>query len=261
MNCADIQPLLRDANRRQLDVGDAKLVAGHLASCPECRKVADDESALDRLFEERLPQRPASLALKRRLAARLPAPAVEPSRRAPAIRRWATMGSVAVAACAVLAVGLRQNLLRPSMNPLVSESVADHLRVVYREHPVDIDSGGPHQVKPWFTGRIDFALPSVFGGDNEFTLQGGAVGYYLDRQAAVLVYKRGLHTISLFIFRANGLSFPKADRDLGRVVVHQQHERGFSVVIWRDGELGYSLVSDLNIDDLQKLARLVAAPS
>ncbi len=94
-------------------------------------------------------------------------------------------------------------------DPLVAEAVADHLRVVYRDRPVDIESGGPHQVKPWFTGRIDFALPSVFGGDDEFTLEGGSVGYYLDRQAAVLVYKRLLHRASLFVFRADGLSFPR----------------------------------------------------
>ena len=98
----------------------------------------------------------------------------------------------------------------------MAEAVADHLRVVYRDRPVDIESGGPHQVKPWFTGRLDFALPSVFGGDDAFTLEGGSVGYYLDRQAAVLVYKRRLHRASLFVFRADGLAFPEPTI-LGRV--------------------------------------------
>jgi anti-sigma factor RsiW len=136
----------------------------------------------------------------------------------------------------------------------VAEAVSDHLRVVYRDRPVDIEGGGPHQVKPWFVGRIDFALPSVFAGNDEFTLQGGSVGYYLDRQAAVLVYKTSHHRASLFVFRADGLSFPRPDHTLGRVPATLTHARGFSVILWRDGELGYALVSDLNADELIRLA-------
>jgi len=140
----------------------------------------------------------------------------------------------------------------------VAEAIADHLRVVYRDRPVDIESGGPHQVKPWFTGRLDFALPTVFGGDGEFTLQGGSVGYYLDRKAAVLVYKRGLHTASLFVFRADGLAFPSPDQDLGGTPVALRQERGFRVAVWRQEQLGYALVSDLSAEELVRLAARVA---
>ena len=97
----------------------------------------------------------------------------------------------------------------------------------------------------------------MFGGDNDFTLEGGSVGYYLDRKAAVLVYKRRLHTESLFVFRGDGFSFPGADRNLGRVAATVRHVRGFSVVLWRDGELGYALVSDLNTEELVGLAKHV----
>ena len=32
---------------------------------------------------------------------------------------------------------------------VVAEAINDHLRVLYSEHPVEIESGGIHQVKPW----------------------------------------------------------------------------------------------------------------
>ncbi len=70
--CAELQPLLRDAGRGRLDAERAALVSAHLATCAACRAIVDEERALDQLLEEKLPQRPASLALKRRLAARLP---------------------------------------------------------------------------------------------------------------------------------------------------------------------------------------------
>jgi anti-sigma factor RsiW len=132
--------------------------------------------------------------------------------------------------------------------------------VTYREHPVDVESGGPHQVKPWFTGRLDFALPAVTAGDASFVLQGGSVGYFLDRKAAVLVYKKALHSATLLAFRADGLAFPRADVDLGAALAHVDAVRGFQVVVWRAGELGYALVSDVGRDDLVALARLIANP-
>ena len=50
----------------------------------------------------------------------------------------------------------------------------------------------------------------------------------------------------------------RADRGLGRVAARVERRHGFSVVVWRDGDLGYALVSDLNEDDLQLLARRIA---
>ena len=232
-SCNDLRPLLRDAARGLLDAQRAALVSAHLQTCAACRALSDEEHALDQLLEEKLPQRPASLALKRRLEARLPP--VAPPPRASRARRAALL-ALPLAACAALLLLVRPRL--DGRDPLVTEAIADHLRVVYREQPVDVESGGPHRVKPWFTGRLDFAVPQVYGGDQEFTLVGGAVALFQDRKAALLVYKRQLHTISLFVFPAEGLTLPGEPR--------LRQSRGFSVVLWRQGDLGYALTSDLN---------------
>jgi hypothetical protein len=62
-----------------------------------------------------------------------------------------------------------------------------------------------HQVKPWYEGRLDFAPVVRFLGDQEFPLAGGAIGYFLNRKAAVSVFHRHLHAISLIVFPARGL--------------------------------------------------------
>jgi len=245
--CPEFRPLLRDAARGRLDQGQATAVTAHLGTCAACRAISDEERALDQLLEEKLPQHPAPLALKRRLAARLPSVDVPMKRESARSRRWALL-AVPLAACAALVLVLRPHT--DARDPLVDEAISDHLRVVYRDQPVDVESGGPHRVKPWFTGRLDFAIPHVYGGDGDFTLVGGAVALFHDRKAALLVYKRQLHTISLFVFPSNGLVLPSD----GRV----RQERGFSVVLWRDGDLGYALTSDLNGADLQTLARRIA---
>src|SRR5438093_1199867 len=90
---------------------------------------------------------------------------------------------------------------------------------------------------------------------SEFPLKGGAVGWFVDRKAAVLVYQRRLHPISLFVFRADGLPWPaRGGERIGGVDAYRQTARGFTVVLWRTGDLGYALVSDLDPKELATLA-------
>ena len=68
----------------------------------------------------------------------------------------------------------------------------------------------------------------------------------------MFVYKRRLHTASLFVVQREGLAFPT---DL-----HTQSVRGFSVALWSAGEQGYALVSDLNLPELLELQARIATP-
>ena len=109
------------------------------------------------------------------------------------------------------------------------------------------------------SGRIDFAPRVAFSGDGDFPLVGGSLGYVFDRKAAVLVFKRRLHTITLVVFPPEGLAWPsQAPVTLGRLSVVAQSRHGFSVLLWRDGDLGYALVSDVARADLETLATKIA---
>jgi anti-sigma factor RsiW len=145
---------------------------------------------------------------------------------------------------------------------MVTEAVNDHLRLLASQHPVDIESGGMHQVKPWFEGRLDFAPVVRFLGDDDFPLRGGAVGYYLDRKAAVFVFHRRLHAVTLLVFRADGLPWARRGLEpIGSVQAQVTTSRGFNAIVWREGELGYALVSDVEMPDLLKLVGRLAATS
>jgi anti-sigma factor (TIGR02949 family) len=253
----------------------------HLEECAACRRVADAENQLSAALD-RLPRHVAPRALKRRLeelVAAAPAEVVDATGAAaaagspvnagravaPFSRRsaWAPSLVSAFAAAALVLVVMRVTTPRPAAPhtataepaALIAEAVNDHLRVVGSTHPVEIESGGIHQVKPWFTGRLDFAPRVAFSGDADFPLIGGSVGYFRDRKAAVLVFKRRLHTITLLVFPADGLPWAGAGQQrLGRLTVTEEASRGFSVLLWRDGGLGYALVSDVSAPDLELLA-------
>jgi len=138
---------------------------------------------------------------------------------------------------------------------MVAEAVNDHLRILESQHPLEIESGNFHQVKPWFEGRLDFAPVVPFLGDEEFPLRGGAIGYYLDRKAAVFEYGSRLHAVSLFVFRAEGLPCPaRGLESLGKVRAYSGASRGYNTILWREGEFGYAIVSDVDSSVLRKLA-------
>ena len=258
MTCDDARASLLDYQRERLPAPARVEVHAHLDTCPECARAAAIEHALTTALEERLPQHPASLALKRRLAAGWPAPVAARARWS-AWRPAPAFGLALAAVLLVLTPLLYYERLTSRTTSeqaiLVSEAVNDHLRVLSSQHPLDVESGGIHQVKPWFEGRLDFAPVLAFEGDAEFPLRGGSVGYFRDRKAAVLVYTRRLHLVSLIVFRAENLAWPAGDLiRLGSVQAHVTAERGFNVIAWRRGDLGYALVSDVDARELRQLA-------
>jgi anti-sigma factor RsiW len=171
------------------------------------------------------------------------------------------MPAMAVAAVllTVLPLYYQQRGARALSAGLVTEAVNDHLRILSSQHPLDVETGDFHRVKPWFEGRLDFAPRVSFLGDADFPLRGGAVGYFLDRKAAVFVFNRRLHAVSLFVFRADGLPWPARElTPLGNARAYTASTRGFNAVLWRSGELGYALVSDVDAAELAQLAAKVA---
>jgi anti-sigma factor RsiW len=252
MDCAVARAHLLDAQAGRLAPDVEADLRAHVGACAACAHEDAAERALTDALERRLPLHPAPLALKRRLAARWPAPPAAARRRRP---RWAPWlaPAAAVAVLLVLAVPLYRARRDTGLAAVTGEAVEDHLRVLDPDRPLGVTSGGIHQVKPWFAGRLDFAPVVRFEGDAEFPLRGGAVDYVLGRRAAVLVYARRLHTVSLIVFRPEGVPLPPRGT-AGRTL------RGFHVLLWRDGDLGYALVSDLDPAELRELAGRLAPP-
>jgi anti-sigma factor RsiW len=109
-------------------------------------------------------------------------------------------------------------------------------------------------------GQVGFRARAELHGDEEFPLQGGAVGLFVDRKAATFIFKHKLHTITLFVFRSEGLGWPlRGNVSLGAVSASSAHARGFNTLLWRDADLGYALVSDVDSSELLRLGSKIAA--
>jgi anti-sigma factor RsiW len=246
MNCAESRMLLHAYADGELDVANSLELERHLKVCPAC--VAEQESLRSLKAALREPQlrytAPDSLGKEIRQLARAPVADVRP-RLFQSLVLWKSL-ALGATALALLALWLRPGVA--GHDELINEAVDSHIRSLMVEHLTDIASSDQHTVKPWFTGRLDFAPDVKDHAAQGFPLVGGRLDYLNGRSVAALVYRRNKHLINVFIW-------PTATTSSGREKIEKR--RGYYVINRDTNGLHYCLVSDLNEKELAELAGLL----
>jgi anti-sigma factor RsiW len=132
----------------------------------------------------------------------------------------------------------------PESQMLAEQVVSSHIRSLMANHLSDVVSTDQHTVKPWFSGKLDFAPVVKDLAPKGFPLVGGRLDYINNHSAAALVYKRRQHTINLFLWPSS-----ESDSSPRSITI-----KGFNVVEWTHSHMAYWAVSDLNADELTEFA-------
>jgi anti-sigma factor RsiW len=242
MTCHDVSELIDaylDGELRQEQVAD---VSGHLDMCASCRHRCDERKALSVLLR-RMPYYDAPAQLQTAIGRSHTA--FSARRRA---RTW--MAAAAVLALAIGSVeGLRSVRRAQATSALADAAIARHVEALAHPPLIQVASSDQHTVKPWFQGKIDFSPPVPDLASAGFDLVGGRIDRIGDRTAAVLVYKRRLHMIHVFVW-------PAAD---GSRTSDARTTRGFHERHWTQADFSLWAVSDVNDDDLKTFADVFAA--
>jgi len=255
MTCADFVRLVDPYTDAELESSAVMKLEAHLAGCRSCQQVLAERLALGRLVRN-LPYHTAP--------ARVREAALDVARRGTAgaglreragfarpgmpTRRWLAAAAVVMAA-SIGGAGIQMTRVHNAalaMAAAETSLVDAHVASIGSGHLYDVLSSDQHTVKPWFLGKIDFAPPVEDLAPAGFPLEGGRVAHLDGRDAAVLIYRRRLHPISVFIAPA----LARDRRDDARSI------RGFGVRHWVARDMAFWVVSDINDDDL---AAFVAA--
>jgi anti-sigma factor RsiW len=245
MSCEDAGELLDAYLDGELDLVRSLEVEAHLKGCDRCRAAQDEYHALQHSLQTRGVYFNAPVGLEQRVRARLgSADGAQRKRRLPTIipewRQLAVAASIA-ALVIVSAISIRP-LLRPSPTDAVAQQVvSSHIRSLMGNHLSDVASSDQHTVKPWFSGKLDFAPVVKDLAHDGFPLTGGRLDYLDNRPVAALQYKRRQHTINLF-------QWPTSRPDSKPEMLTN---KGYNVVHWTQSGMTYWAISDVSASELR----------
>lgn len=227
----------------ELDAGRAAGLVEHVAQCEHCRLVSD-QLARSRALLRGVSRYPVPKGLRDSVERAVRAQSRTESQRkeVPAASgRTAWLGwATALAASVVLAI----MLVTPRSPDLSAQLVASHVRSLQLEsHLIDVPSSDHHTVRPWFSGKVDFAPLVKELGTDGYVLNGGRVDIVGGRPVAVLVYQAGRHLVAVYMWpeRDGALDLPRS-----------QQRDGFNVRRWEESGLVVASVSDLAADELER---------
>ena len=243
----------------ELDPAKTLELEAHLAENPSERAACERLREMSAAIRDKADYHTAPAWLQARVRAAIPAdPKTGPARAAwwgwlkPAgsfaavdwLRPAASFAAVAVVTW-VVALGV----MRPDEDERITQEVlASHVRATLANRFYDVASSDQHTVKPWLSARLAFSPPVPDLSASGFELVGGRLDYIGAQPVAVLVYKRRAHLIDVFVW-------PVEARKTEQTLAHD----GFNIERFARNGMSFWLVSDLNRDELDDFARLLAA--
>jgi anti-sigma factor RsiW len=212
----------------ELDAGLVPAAEAHLCECAACASAVLSAMHMKRALRA-MPRFTPPAGLRDRALAR------------PVRRPYAWW----LAAAAVIVLFVAGAAFLRARDATAGQLIDLHTTILASANPVDVLSTDRHTVKPWFEGRLPFAV-DVPDLQPPFHLIGGRIIYWRGRPGAYLLVGKGAHRVSLFAFASDAIPESIASR------------AGMTIVVWRSHGLAYVAVADVPTEDLQPLRQAFA---
>jgi len=252
MDCHATREILEEYRRGELPPDRARTVEAHLAGCPACRALRENDDQLGALLRQ-LPRTPVPAALDRQVRA-LGLPARRP--RAWLRRPWVVAALAALVVAAVLAPWVR----RPAppvdvVDALIQSGVSEHRRIL-----LAIQAGGgmvqdPDALFERLRAVTEVPLPKALEGGGEVRLVAARPTLLASRKtaAATLQYQTAPVT-TYFVLVGKDLPMPAEGRvQIEQYRPHMRTVGEFNVIYWKQQDLAYLMVSGLDREGCQQM--------
>ncbi len=262
MDCQEMQRSLEPYVDGEFDGRERAEANRHLASCPRCRELVETHGRARSLLRAKLREAmgtgsaagSAPDGLQRRIVEALA------RQRRPLWRR--ALSPVPLATMAACAAGVLVVLWgHAGTDPLIEEAVRKHAR----DLPLEVSTPmvPPDAIPAMLAPRLDFnPRPPAFKAKG-MRLMGARLSHLKDYSAAYMRYELPRGHAGLFIVDDPERRFGESGRAVrvGPATIRMINSRGYNVAVWRQNEIVYSLVSDLDENDLVELVETASAAS
>lgn len=255
MNCLELDRLMYPYLDGELLPDERLELEQHFAACAACAKAVDDErralAIVKNAARAATPKAPESL--KQSLLAGIRGEQKR-QRKSRFLRLSAAAAGVAI--CAVAA----NHQWRAFQRRMFIEDVTARYA---RQYPLEIQQRSPRELETWFANKLNHRV--IVPRFPNATASGARLLNVRSNQAALIRYdtqrpgEAATRPLGLFVYQADEDDVsPLPAAEFGSA-------NGFNVVGWRDGDVVYRLVSDLDERDVRSLlpesAKIEATPA
>ncbi|HEX5731695.1 MAG TPA: zf-HC2 domain-containing protein [Blastocatellia bacterium] len=256
----------------ELKGDELRAFESHLAACPDCRRLCDDERSFLALVraarplyvappelrdqvERTLSNAPATYAASPQLRRRVQQSIWQASATAldsSNARRASMLAFIAIFILAVVwLIASRRDAPASGPSEFAVRAVEMHQRYLRGQLPLEISSVSPEQITRWFTGKVSFnlELPPYQGPPDQeklYSLEGARLVGFNNDDAAYVAYQMQQRPISLVV-TSNSVVLPSGGEEIVSqgMTIHYALVDGYKVMTWSHKGLTYALVSDL----------------
>lgn len=252
MDCQKIKEYLFPFIDGELDKHANLLVKGHISACPLCNLELEEERKINSSLRTNLPKENAPYELKEKILNSIEGlDEKETSRIVPYILKPALVGVT----LSLLFIILLSSLNKPF--PVFSATIKEHILFLQRKLSIDIASDKPNEVSGWLQAKLDFKVMAPDLSSRGAKLVGARVCSFKDRKVAYIMYEKDKHNLSVFMFEAKRMRFPKAKKvGLNNKIFYLAKEKGYNSALWINEGIACVFVSSLDETELLYLASL-----
>jgi mycothiol system anti-sigma-R factor len=246
MTCQELDRFLYPYLDGEFQPEERMDVEAHLETCAECAGRVAAEQQIRQTLRRAARHSVQSARAPSSLRAGIQAGLQREQRRAQ-VGLW--LRASAVALVMVTAGGTWVALHESERQRFVEDAVKRHTRGL----PHEVASTTREAMEAWFNSKLDHRV-SVPDLDNA-TVSGGRILHVNDHEAAYISYEAAPaegappRKMGLFVFNDTGRNV-KAQ---ALPAVEVDSSQGYNVALWRDGEIVYELVTDLDEADIRKM--------
>jgi anti-sigma factor RsiW len=247
MTCQELDQILHPYLDGEFQTEERLDVEAHLNGCDECRQRVHEEARMQRSLRRAARQAVENTRAPDALRARLQAGIQEEQRRSQ--QGWWLRASAA--ALVLMTAGGAWMWSQPEQHRhLMEEAARRHAKKL----PVEIHGDSHEQVEAWFEGKVDHRVPVLRLPDA--TLAGARISNVEDRPAAYISYEHPSQQEGSPARRIGLFVFDDASREIEAPPLPSMQvgsSLGYNVAMWREGEIVYELVTDLDETDIRRM--------
>lgn len=254
IDCNRIKDYLSSFIDGELDQQMSLLVKQHLAVCPLCALELEEDKRIDSLIRANIPKEKASYKLKEAVLKKIEDSGEKKHPLVDFHLKPALVTAIAIFLITTVIFSIL-NIHKPF--PVFTKSVNEHIQFLQGNLSIDITSNKPMEVLIFLQAKLDFKPMVPDLSSQGVRLRGARVCQIINKKVAYIMYKKGEHDISMFMFESKKVKFPKAKMiKINGKTFYLSQEKGYNMALWIDEGIACVVVSDLGEAELIHLASI-----